>query len=367
MAKQHTALGWIALGFVAFATVSSTGCGSDDASANAGSGDTTSESGPTIGVPGDNDNAGTDNPEDTSGDGDAADPPAPTQDKPGCGQNPYTETLPTTASLDGLPFSRETADKFLLSALEKRYPIGKAIVEGGLSSARSKNMGDCLKIFLGDRSSESRVLRSASTAVHECGHFYDMGKATRDEAAYVIRPDLTFMCKSGDTTSRGGKTFARSLISRDAHARKRTPCGMGGKGCDGYATTYLTGQSGEQGYNSVLEEATQYVNSLATAFAFREQYERTNASERDGILTFLWYVERYLALAHANYPEAYKLISEDSCWRQATLTIWDRGKLYLDATKDIPGLGLDDTSIEELVNTPELLAEIDALRKLECE
>ncbi|HVJ89905.1 MAG TPA: hypothetical protein VM580_08880, partial [Labilithrix sp.] len=203
--------------------------------------------------------------------------------------------------------------------------------------------------------------------VHECGHFYDMGIANRGEAAYVLRPDLKYTCASGDTTSRGGKTFARSLITRDGYAKERTPCGGGAKGCDSYATTYLSGQSGEQGYNSVLEEATQYVNSLATALAFQEQYEGTRASERDGILTFLWYIERYLAMAHTNYPDAYKLISEDACWRQATLSIWDRGQFYLRATKDVSGLGLDDTAIETLVNEPALLAEIDALRKLECE
>ncbi|MDF2693412.1 MAG: hypothetical protein K0S65_1795, partial [Labilithrix sp.] len=203
--------------------------------------------------------------------------------------------------------------------------------------------------------------------VHECGHFYDLGKASGNAAAYVIRTDLTFTCESGDTTSRGGSTFARSLITKDAYSQKRTPCGGGAKGCDSYAQTYLTGSSGAQGYNSVLEEATQYVNSLATALAFREQYAGSNASERDGILTFLWYIERYLAMAHADYPEAYKLISEDPCWRRATLSIWDRGWFYLHATKEVAGLGLDDASLEPLVNEPALLAEIDALRKLECE
>ena len=374
MGKQHTALGWIALGLVTFACVTSAGCGTDDTPQNASSLDgTTPVDVPPTGGDGNGDGTGNgDGNGNGNGDGDGngkgdAGTPEPKPEKPGCGQNAYTEPLPTETSLTGVPFSRETAKEFLLTALEKRYPVGKAIVQGGMASPRSTPSGDCVDVFLGNRSSADGVMRSASTAVHECGHFYDLGKSSRDESAYVIRPDLTFMCKAGDTTSRGGKTFARSLITKDAHARKRTPCGGGAKGCDNYANTYLTGQSGAQGYNFVLEEATQYVNSLATALAFKEQYARSNASERDGILTFLWYIERYLAMARTDYPDAYKLISEDACWRQATLSIWDRGWFYLQATKDVPGLGLDDEAIEALVNEPALLAEIDALRKLECE
>ncbi|MBX3197635.1 MAG: hypothetical protein KF850_39505 [Labilithrix sp.] len=365
MGKQYTALGWIAIGLVTFACVSSAGCGTDAPSEDArGLDGTTPVSGPpTDDAP----SAGGDGDRGAGGPTGEVDAPAPTPEPPGCGKNVYTEPLPTAASLDGLSFSRETAGQYLLAALEKRYPIGKAIVEGGIASPRSTPTGNCVDIFLGNKSSAAGVLRGASTTVHECGHFYDMGKATRGEAAYVIRPDLAFTCSSGDTTSRGGKTFARSVITRDAHARKRTPCGGGAKGCDSYANTYLSGQSGAQGYNSVLEEATQYVNSLATALAFKEQYARSNASERDGILTFLWYIERYLATARAAYPEAYDVILEDPCWRRATLAIWDRGWFYLRATKDVPGLGLDDDAIEALVNEPELLAEIDALRSRECE
>ena len=233
-----------------------------------------------------------------------------------------------------------------------------------------KPLGNCLDAFLTNTSSAEAVLRSAATTVHECGHFYDLASSAASSAAsstYVIRPDLVFTCESGDTTSRGGKTFARSLIKQDAYAAKRRPCAKGGKGCDSYASTYLDGQSGEQGYNFVLEEAAQYVNSLATALAFQEQYAGTRASERDGILTFLWYIERYLAMARADNPEAYELISEDACWRKLTLTIWDRGWFYEKATEGMDTLGIDDAELATLVNEPALTAEIDALRKLECE
>ena len=362
MQHRMGTLGIVAIGLVAFAA--SAGCGSDEDTQTAadptvpavtpGGGETGGGAGNGSGNGNGNGNG--------NGDGKGGNDPT-TPEPPRCPA--YTETLPTNASLAGLSFSRETAKEFLLGALALRYPVGKAIVEGGMTGGGL--YGNCLDAFLTNKSSADAVLRYASTTVHECGHFYDLGQSKGASATYVIRPDLKFTCESGDTTSRGGKTFARNLIKQDAHSAKRRPCGGGAKGCDSYASTYLDGQSGAQGYNSVLEEAAQYVNSLATALAFQEQYTKTNASERDGILTFLWYIERYLAMARADYPEAYRLISEDECWRKATLTIWDRGWLYLDATADKSSLGLDDDAIEALVKDPELTAEIDALRKLDCE
>ncbi len=367
MQKRMGALGVVALGLVAFTAIASTGCGSNE--------DTTAASDPTgpAGVPAGGETSGGGNGDDTGpgsggggNDGDGAgtgSEPGPTPEQPRCPA--YTEALPTNASVAGVPFSRDTAKDFLLGALALRYPVGKAVVEGGMSG--NSVMGNCLDAFLTNKTSADAVLRGASTTVHECGHFFDLGLSKGATSSYVIRPDLKFSCESGDTTSRGGKTFARSEITKDAYASKRTPCGGGAKGCDSYATTYLTGQSGAQGYNSVLEEASQYVNSLATALAFQEQYAGSHASERDGILTFLWYIERYLAMARTKYPDAYQLISENECWRKLTLTIWDRGWFYLDATKDKSTLGLDDAAIEALVKDPVLTAEIDALRKLECE
>ncbi len=353
MGKQSRLLGLLALGLLGCGSaVAGTGCASevrdgfDDSDPN-GSGDGSGSSG-----------------------GPSANP-----EQPGCAQDEYTEPLPTKASLADLSFSRATANDYLLDALELRFPLGKAIVEGGLSSSLAQTQGNCIDRFLSDRSSADAVLRQATTVVHECGHFYDLGEASGKSSAFVIRPELTFTCKAGDTTSRGGKTFARSLIKSDGHYAKRKACASGtaGKDCDMYAPIYLDGNatdskfdSGDQGYNSVLEEAAQYVNSLATALAFQDAYSGSRASERDGILTFLWYIERYLAMARTEYPEAYGLLSEDACWRQATLSVWDRGWFYLRETKGMTNLGINDAAIEALVSDPELTAEIDALRNLEC-
>ncbi len=121
----------------------------------------------------------------------------------------------------------------------------------------------------------------------------------------------------------------------------------------------------DQGFSSVLEETTQYINSLATDWALLDQL-RFSISARDGILTFLWYIERYLHMARNQFPSVYERLSSDPCWRQAILTVWGRAWFYLDLTADIQQLGIDDDTIERLVLSPELLDEIDRIRRLEC-
>jgi len=352
-------LGTVALATLAFAT------------AGAGCSSSTTRTGfdPTLGTDVDG-GAGVDGGPPGSGDP----TPEPQPSRPGCAQSAYTEPLPTTASLSGLPYSSTQAQAYVIAALEKRYPIGKHILEGGISSPLAASQGNCVDRFLQDKSNAQSVLRQASTLVHECGHFYDIGESTGSASAYVITDDVKFSCSKGDTTSRGGETFARSLLRGDGYYAEREACGGASPtGCDMYADIYLDGsatdgtfQSGDQGYSFVLEEAAQYVNSLATSLAFKEAFAGRKSTERDGILTFLWYIERYLRLARTEHPAAYTLLSTDSCWRQATLTVWDRGWFFLEASKGESALGIDDAALEALVKDPTLTAEIDALRRLEC-
>jgi hypothetical protein len=275
----------------------------------------------------------------------------------------------------GLAYSAAAAQSYLLSALELRYPFGKSVVEGGLANPLSPSQSSCVRAFLRDTSTATAVLRQASTVVHECGHFWDLGTSQGGRSNYVLAPGLTRACSRGDTTARGGATFARSLIKADAFGPMRAPCvTMSSSGCDFYAAVYLDGsptnatfESGDQGFNSLLEEANQYVNSLASALAFRDSFQNTRVSERDGILTFLWYLERYLLLARTTYPEAYATLSQDPCWREAILSVWDRAWFYLQATAPFASnLGISDARLRTLVETPTLLAEVDALRALQC-
>lgn len=289
---------------------------------------------------------------------------------PGCIDGMYTEPLPSpSASVDDLvsAYTATEYQTFVDQVLERRYPIGAAIVRGGRS--HTEIGGDCVDRFLSDRSSGDAVISALSTIVHECGHFYDLGEGGFSDSVYVIRPDLTLSCSGGDTTDRGGLTFARSRIQGDAYAALRAPCGgTFGSGCDFYADIYLDGDpddgsfdSGDQGFNSLLEETTQYVNSLATGYAFNDRISGRK-SERDGILTFLWYLGRYLRLGRMEYPTQYEALAGNECWRTAILTVWGRAWLFLEATDGITMLGIEDAAILELATHPDMLEEIELLR-----
>ena len=291
---------------------------------------------------------------------------------PSCIDGMYAETLPDVdASIDDLVLGYSSAEyqTFIDQVLEVRYPIGAAVVRGGRS--HTEIGGDCVELFLSSRADADGVIQQLSTVVHECGHFYDLGEGGFSDATYVVRPDLTFSCSQGDSTDRGGLTFARSRIRGDAYSPLRPPCGGGGSGCDFYADVYLDGNpddgtfdGGDQGFDSLLEETVQYVSSLATGYAFHDR-DTGRVSERDGILTFLWYLGRYLRMARTDFPPAYAHLSGDTCWRTAVLTVWGRAWLYLEATEDITSLGIDDAAILDLATSPDMLEEIERLRALQ--
>ncbi len=286
---------------------------------------------------------------------------------PECIDGQYSEELPTQADISAYTGSYSPANnrEFYEGILGLRYPMGAKLV-----SEASRAQLDCVDAFSGGAFSAEDALRDLNTIVHECGHFYDLGNGGFSDSHYAINLSLSFQCSEGDTTSRGGRTFERSRIRNDSFAAMRPGCQQG-QGCDFYASVYLDGnpddamfEGGDQGYNSVLEETVQYVNSLATGYAFRDTYQFSQ-SDRDGILTFLWYLGRYLHMARTQYPDAYAHISQDDCWRRATLTVWGRAWLFLEATRGESKLGIEDAQIEPLVLDPTILNEIELLRNIE--
>jgi hypothetical protein len=294
---------------------------------------------------------------------------------PMCIDGMYRETLPSlSASLDDLvaSYSSAGAIDFVEQVTARRYPLGSRFLTEGEFSGTS-----CVELFFSDRSSASRAFSQLSTLVHECGHAVDGELSSFGENTYVVSSDIELGCGMGDTTSRGGRTFERSRIRDDIHQAMRPSCGGDFEpGCDFYLDTYLNGDpddatfdGGDQGFNMLFEELVQYVNSLATDYAIGDRLGAggSSVSDRDGLLTFMWYVERYLLMARNDYPTAYEHLvnGEGGCWREAILTVWGRAVLYLEATDDMPGLGIDDDAIHALVTRPELLDEIERLRTAE--
>lgn len=288
---------------------------------------------------------------------------------PTCTDGAYAEVLADPdASLASAKASFSAADPsaFLLDALDVRFPIGAYLFEGGLDHPVS---GDCFTQFTSaaQRKTASGMLDAASTLVHECGHFFDIGTSTQRGQTYHIRDDLKFTCNGGSYQS----TPARSRIQKDDWASLRPQCPeQGSHGCDSYAQVYLDGsptnstfESGDQGLDMVMEEAVQYVNSLATDYAFADQLGAgSRISAKDGILTYLWYIERYLHLMRTTEPGVYADVMASACWRDTILTVWGRAWLYLDAAKPYRSLGIDHADLLELVQDPDLLDEIQRVR-----
>jgi len=283
---------------------------------------------------------------------------------PTCVDGQWDEVVPNdkadiTALVAG--YSEANYLAFADQVLAQRYPFGRFLVSEA-NAGGAGGLGNCITAFARNRGRARDLIGSLSTVVHECGHIYDLDRGSFGSDSYRFSDDVSFECDSGDTTTRGGDTFARSRLNDDVFAPMWPD--------DNYRDVYLDGNpddatfdGGDQGFNSVLEEATQYINSLVVEWTFRDQSSFT-ISARDGILTFLWYTERYLHMARDQFPNAYARITGDACWREAILTMWGRAWLYLDLTKDIRQLGIDDDAIEALVLLPELLHEIELLRDL---
>jgi hypothetical protein len=283
---------------------------------------------------------------------------------PNCVDGQYREEIPLDfPDVSGLVSAYQEANylAFVDDLLASRYPLGATLVEEG-NRLGGNTFGNCVTLFTSNRGSAQSLIYQLSTVVHECGHILDISRGGFSGSFYLVTEDKTFTCGRGDTTSRGGDTFARSLLNGDVHA-PLLPSDM-------YRDVYLNGNpedanfdGGDQGFNSVLEETVQYVNSLATDFYTRDFRGNMSVSARDGILTFLWYIERYLQMARTTFPEAYERLTTDACWREAVLTVWGRAWLYLEASRASQNLGINDDVIENLVKTPELLDEIARLRE----
>ncbi len=282
------------------------------------------------------------------------------------GVNPNADLSALTAG-----YSAANGSDFVDQALQLRYPTGQWIMDSGAKF----DMGgkNCVQTFwqASQAGSASDALMQASTLVHECGHLFDNNSSSFGSHTYIVRADLKFTC-SGLSYQGTNAGFARSLIKQDAYGAAWPACAnFGDQGCDGYAPIYLNGNptdgqfdSGDQGFDMLLEENTQYVNSLIASLAFANQVPYSVSAE-DGILTFLWYVERYLHMARTQYPAVYAYLSSNTCWRQAILTNWGRAWFYLNQTKGNNKLNLDGPHLRGLVATPELLNEIELLRQAE--
>ena len=273
-------------------------------------------------------------------------------------------------------YSKNNYMAFIYGVLERRYPTGKSIIEqaGGQSAVDQ---------WLWSKESASSVMRSLGLVIHEIGHGID--KQT-PENRYFISLDpggtsLSFtapgMHGKKTTSSSPMYSMERSLLLADDQNYKRPPAqsdkiftskefGEGPFGCDkSYAETYLCGDpadskfdSGDQGFNHLIEEFVQYINSLATAYYFQD-YNRPD-SNRHAMLTWLWWCQRYLRKIRNEHPDQYEYLFANKVWLELILTLWGRAWMYL--RTDYPGMQPDSDQLNQLVQEQEMLSEIQRIR-----
>lgn len=287
---------------------------------------------------------------------------------PACPDGAYTETLPDASEdISDLLADYGSLDRaaFARAVLERRYPNGAWILEAA-SEALGQDCGALFAAYTSERLWETTeyALVATGVLVHECGHMLDLQAA--DEHRYYFNQDLMFQPTGGSAPD----APARSRVLEDEWTHLRPPCPeTGAYGCDGYADTYLPGDpddaeydAGDEGLDSVADELLQYVHGLAVGLSVRE--EMALAGLEDGLLTFLWYLERYLAYWRATDPAAYEAAMVDGGWAELLLNLWGRAWLHLDASAPYDDLGVDRELLEPLVLEPALLAEMEHLREL---
>ncbi len=190
------------------------------------------------------------------------------------------------------------------------------------------------------------VASRLDTAIHEGAHMWGFKRFNGRTQTYPVRRDLTIEIKLL-------KNFDRSeILGRHVDAAS-----------DSYEKTYLEGRSGAQGFNTLLDEYNAYVHSLAAAYCLRDlKPPNIRTSARDGILTFMYYVETYLAIGRAAHPADYTAILGDPGHRRLILTVWQRAEHFLKKSEGDRSLGIHDDVIRGWVYDRARLDEIERVR-----
>ena len=136
-----------------------------------------------------------------TGEGDAFVPTSPLVD-PACVDGMYSEVLPAVdADISDLTWAGDVG-AYVDAFLDRRYPVGAALVRGGRTNTDYGQ--DCDVLYAGSPSSAGDVIDRMNTIVHECGHFYDGELSTFTDNTYVVTPTQQISCSRGDATDRGG-------------------------------------------------------------------------------------------------------------------------------------------------------------------
>lgn len=231
--------------------------------------------------------------------------------------------------------TRQTA----MAITKARYPSGTPFIQ-----AQEDRL--LLAWFTGAPDTFDGVASRIETAVHEGSHVWGAKRFNGRTSTYSVRSDLSI-------ETRLLKTFHRSeIVSHHVDPKS-----------DSYVHVYLEGSSGAQGFDTLLDEYNAYTHTLAAGYCTRDLLQpNIRMSTRDGILTMMYYVETYLAIARQSHTTDYAAILADPQHRKLILTVWDRAEFWLRKSAPIRSLGIRDEQITQWVYDADRLAEIARVR-----
>lgn len=261
----------------------------------------------------------------------------------GAGTGSWSET-DWCGSMDDLSgiagsHSSDRLRETLVAVSDARYPPAVGFID-------AQDDGQLNTWFFRGTDTFEGVMDGYEVAVHEGAHIWGFGEFDFDTYSYRVVDDDRII-----RTRRLDNFFRSEILTRHPDPAS-----------DFYASTYLEGRSGDQGFNTLLDEYNAYTHSLVSRYCTRDQLGGSSTSARDGILTMMWYVELYLKIAREEHPADYDAILADPAHVEVILAIWDRAEYWLDVTADHPELGIDDDRIAGLTYAPENLEEIGRLR-----
>jgi hypothetical protein len=234
-----------------------------------------------------------------------------------------------------------TLRQTLIAIAQRRYPPAVAVFTDSSQSSQAMYLVGLPKDMAGDF---DVVLQLFPGLAHELGHQWDLSHRSN---GYTYRVDDGRVYRTADV-----RTFPRSEIL----TRHPDPGG------DPYAPLYLKGSSGKQGINMLLEEFVQYTHQLAAAHCTIDvdptMGEDTYIPDRDGVLTFMWYLETYLAIARDKHPADYRKMMKARGLRVALLDTWRRAEYWLAHTTSAPP-GTKSALLEQRMREPSSIREIE--------
>jgi hypothetical protein len=262
--------------------------------------------------------------------------PTPTRIKPN-----YDEPLTDFPSIDDLRdgYDANRWYETMLTLLERRYATGHHIV---VSLEDSRTKADLWT--RSQRDSFDGLLRALQLAVHEMDHQLGFQEGVLpsffERYSYTIRSDETRLVPNIDT-------FPRAEIAQY----------ITGPLDNQYKSVYLTGSSGDQNFNTLLDEFNAYTHSLFTGYGIHDQL-RGRTSYRDGLVTMMLYVEFFLRHGRENHPDDYAALTAELEMRQLVDLLWRRADFILAVTEDISELRLDPDAVEAKMREPDMIEEV---------